>query len=1466
MDAEGQLVFQVLRYPGKDFRQRRPDPAKAGGWVWDMKGVHRVLYHLPAVMAAKAEGGPIFITEGEKDAEALTALGFTATCNAGGACKWESQYTEALAGAAVILVPDKDDAGKRHSDRVQQALLGTAKSLKVVWLPEREGRFIKDSADWVAAGGTAEEMQALCENAPEVGGLLPEVVLPGGSQRVVDSAAILGKIFGGKQRIFMMNGKIVRARPDRSRIWQVEKAEPVQLVSEFEEVAALKKPGRDGELVPTICSKAQAEFIAAAAVFRDALSVIKAVSNCPVLTESGGELTVVNGQYDPDSGVLAAGIDLLPMALDEAVYHLKYLLAEFDFVSDGDRARALTGLITPAFVRGWLLDGRAPMDLGTADNSQGGKGFRHKVTAAVYNDTVNTVTKKERGVGSIEEAFDQAILSGANFVSLDNVRGPVDLECVESFLTEDTYNARVAYSPNQLVSDCRTSVMMTSNNAELTRDLANRTSVVAIRKRPDDYQFRTFPEGDLLAHVRANTSLYLGAVFTVIQEWHAQGKPKLKKTAHDFRAWGTTLGWISENLLDAGPLLEDYKKIQWQLSNPGMIWLREVALAVCQAGRDNEWLRAAHLIPIMADAGVSIPGLAAGGSIEHEASMSKALCQVGRKLGGCFGKEPEITIEDMRIERRVEHDKVDGKEIKEYRFTSPSRPGGPSTDETADGSHPDNPEPEPPGSPPGGRSPIEAPGTDVIGDPSGVMGGEQPAGTVGQVASTDTGPESPIGSPNKPPIKSPIKELNSPIPPIKKGETPCNAKMLPCQGPVSISGEFGHSMGDMGDMGESVAQQVLNRPRLVLDFETYFDAQYSLEQLSTLDYVLDERFQAHGLAIRHPDGRTEFREDIEACLGELRAQYGAHLERVVTVCHNAAFDYFVLWHRYGMHVDLLADTMLMSRLVYSPHVKHGLANVAQRLGLDPKGSLDFMKGVRQPSPEEFERLRNYALRDVEITEGIAAALLPRCAPAAQELWAMDHAVRTFVERPLAVDAAALETARSTYELGLKGVIQATGVSETVIRSTVEFPALLGNALAATGRTLPMKPGKRGPIAAISRKDPAHDEFLRDDDPAVRSLMGAKKALGQAAAHRKRFDYLANAAGRMQGYCPVFHGYHGAGTGRYTGGEGFNIQNLKKSGQETGSLDVAHELRRSLQAPPGNQLVAADASQIEARIIAWLAGQEDLHRAFADGTDVYSEFAAKHLHREVRKPRAGDSPEVATELSRFRQIGKQAILGLGYGMGVSTFIEKLKESPSLRPLFDDGTLSNSVCAAIVYGYREQYERLTQFWGAAEEAAKSACETGGGSTHGITFEAVDGSLRIVLPSGRALVYPGIYLTEPETRSQRYIDRDGEEKVAEITSSRLVYAGKKGATDLYGGKLVENITQAYARDLLISAMQRAEADGYPVVAHCHDSITVLAKESQVEAAKSCLIDAWQTTPSWANGLILDAEAEAGISLADV
>lgn len=163
--ASGNLAYQVVRKEPKTFLQRQPDGK--GDWLWKMDGVEKVLFRLPEILAAIKSGKFVFICEGEKDVLAMAQRGFDATCNPGGAGKWLDGYTDTLRGADVAIIADKDKAGREHAQLVAGKLHGVAKSVRVLELPDTNGKPVKDAADFFTAGGAAGQIFELVDTAPE---------------------------------------------------------------------------------------------------------------------------------------------------------------------------------------------------------------------------------------------------------------------------------------------------------------------------------------------------------------------------------------------------------------------------------------------------------------------------------------------------------------------------------------------------------------------------------------------------------------------------------------------------------------------------------------------------------------------------------------------------------------------------------------------------------------------------------------------------------------------------------------------------------------------------------------------------------------------------------------------------------------------------------------------------------------------------------------------------------------------------------------------------------------------------------------------------------------------------------------------------------------------------------------------------------------------------------------------------
>jgi len=388
--------------------------------------------------------------------------------------------------------------------------------------------------------------------------------------------------------------------------------------------------------------------------------------------------------------------------------------------------------------------------------------------------------------------------------------------------------------------------------------------------------------------------------------------------------------------------------------------------------------------------------------------------------------------------------------------------------------------------------------------------------------------------------------------------------------------------------------------------------------------------------------------------------------------------------------------------------------------------------------------------------------------------------------------------------------------------------------------------------------------MHDSDQQVKKLAGLRILIASIPNIKSKLEYLISTAALTGGLFPVLLEYHKAGPGRFAGGNGFNVQNMADPGKASSMICklAATGTRQAIMVPAGYVFVGCDACQIEARILARVSGQMDLHAEFAAKKDVYSEFASGVFGEPVAKSKA-ITPE-ALRMNSLRNVGKTAILGLGYSMGSERFIASLKESPDGKSLFDSGVLTDNICRKIVFSYRAKYPQIKSFWQQCEDCFIAAA--GGQSialTETINLFSDGSTVYIRLPSGRKLVYPDVIVSEPRKKIIEYIDENGELKSFESYKPDITYGNH---VKLYGGKITENIIQAIGRDILVDVIYRLETTGYPVVCHIHDEAICLVKEANAGDCLGAMISEWRTTPAWISGLVLDAEGLIGKNFSEI
>lgn len=392
--------------------------------------------------------------------------------------------------------------------------------------------------------------------------------------------------------------------------------------------------------------------------------------------------------------------------------------------------------------------------------------------------------------------------------------------------------------------------------------------------------------------------------------------------------------------------------------------------------------------------------------------------------------------------------------------------------------------------------------------------------------------------------------------------------------------------------------------------------------------------------------------------------------------------------------------------------------------------------------------------------------------------------------------------------------------------------------------VPMKPGKNQLIPALSKDDEDFQLLLSHPNEKVRQLCEARLTAKSWPLHVARVRRMRSQALASYGSLRVPLNYYGCHTGRPSGGEKINLLNLGGKGRKgMGTHKLIAMVRKLLIAPAGKTLVINDSAQIEARLLAWLAGQDDLVAGFANNEDIYSTFASQLFGVEVRKPtdaeRANpDLKDWVHDMDMMRGFGKDAILGAGYGMGVQRFYGNCRSNPDLRPLFDDGTYNRGFIERLIKTYRKMYYRIPAFWKEVEASFKFVIrfpnETATYDLNGqpkLKFWNDNGTVCIQLPSGRVLYY-----------RHAAISRDG--------NIRWQWG------HLWGGSITENIIQSIGADLLRLWILDCEESGIPVVMHCYDEIVGLVDEENAGEDLSLMDTIMCDVPDWAEGCPMASE----------
>jgi hypothetical protein len=477
---------------------------------------------------------------------------------------------------------------------------------------------------------------------------IPEDIfpIPGSGVSYTESAEIIFPVMGEARKLFIREREVheIHSTIESDILAPVSPERFSSLVeSTHRRVARREVKQKDGadSVVwrTTTFPSSSAKILLQTNSARTALPTISQLANCPILTPDGHVLS--RGYHKHAGGTyIGRGGKLQEVPFDTAVESLFRLLIDFDFATESDASRAFASLISPALKQGGWIEDDFPLDLAEADQSQSGKTFRQKIVCLIYNEQQYSITSQKGGVGSLDEAVAAALIKGRPFITIDNFRGRMDSQIMEAAIR------------GAGVVDCRTIKhraevntrpflwQLSTNGAELTRDLANRSIVTRIRKRPDGIVWHAHPEGSLEAHIRANQCFYLACVFAILREWNRQGRPITAESRHDFRTWCRTLDGIVQ-MVGMSPLLDGHREQQLRTANPNLQWLREILLAVEAQDLGRE-LYTSDLVRIAEDNEIAFPG--------NPHSKDDPAARAGRILRTLFKDSVDEKIEVDGIE------------------------------------------------------------------------------------------------------------------------------------------------------------------------------------------------------------------------------------------------------------------------------------------------------------------------------------------------------------------------------------------------------------------------------------------------------------------------------------------------------------------------------------------------------------------------------------------------------------------------------------------------------------------------------------------------------------------------------------------------------------------------------------------------------------------------------------------------
>jgi DNA polymerase len=636
---------------------------------------------------------------------------------------------------------------------------------------------------------------------------------------------------------------------------------------------------------------------------------------------------------------------------------------------------------------------------------------------------------------------------------------------------------------------------------------------------------------------------------------------------------------------------------------------------------------------------------------------------------------------------------------------------------------------------------------------------------------------------------------------------------------------------------------------VTLDFETYYDQDYTLNKMTTEEYVRDERFEVHGCGIQFEPGTPSHWYPAPQLIGEKREDHGGLFGSIdwantAILGHHMHFDGLILAHKYGIYPKLYLDTYSMARALLGTHIGKGLESLAAHFGLGAKTiPYDLFKGKHWWELDAYVRqqVAKGCCDDVSLTWDLFCKLAP--AFPKEEYTLVDATVRMFTKPVLVGNTTLLGQIWQEEETKKNALLAQLGLTTDDIRKDWAF----AKALREQGIEPPqkrMKDGKckvckgtgRGGIDARNECTECQgsgveerwkyafartDDFMREledhEDEDVRLLHEAKlQAHGTGTQTRTfRLGWMST-----RGPLCVYLNYCGTHIKGWSGGDKVNWQNFKRGGP----------IAKAIEAPKGCAIVVADSSQCECRLLEEVAGEDMTD--WREGKDPYTTLATKFYQEEIYKAKDGDPRQFEMECKR--GTGKQLRLSCGYGAGGPTIVITAKKGAYGPPVY----LTDAQGMEARDLYRREKARVRALWSEAGDVLKKMHA-------GLEFEwgpVYIQDKRMWMPGDLPIIY--------ETLKWEDDPDDGQDP------GWRVRVNKNGWSKMYGAKFVENLIQGLRNSLVRQAWMRCLAAGLDMCSMEHDKLIAVVRVADAEAAYALIRQELSRPPEWLPNVPLDSE----------